>query len=160
MQYHSELHSAAECRDRTPWNIAERTGDPRALTVYRAYAKLRMRLLDYITDESAALAEQGQPLMRYPGLVYPEARAFLMADPYSYLFGRDLLICPVLEKGTQTREVRLPPGRWVDFWSGAEFEGGRIVIVPAPLERIPVFINAESPRLKTLREIATTFEVV
>jgi len=159
MQYHSELHGAVECRDRTPWNIAERTGDERALTIYRAYAKLRMRLLDYIADESAALAKEGQPLMRYPGLVYPEARAFLMADPYSYLFGRDLLICPVLEKGAQTREVRLPPGRWVDFWSGAEFEGDRVVVVPAPLERIPVFIDAKSPWLETLRDIATTFEV-
>ena len=160
MQYHSELHTVGESRDRTPWNIAERFDDARALTIYRAYAKLRMHLLDYIMAEAEALAEAGQPLMRYPGLVWPEAHDALMDDPSVYLFGRDLLVCPVLEKGAQTREVTLPQGTWVDFWSGARFAGSQTIIAPAPLERLPVFIRADSPRLERLREAAATFEVV
>ena len=160
MQYHSELHTAGESRDRTPWNIAERFTDERALTIYRAYAKLRMRLLDYIVGEAEALAEAGQPLMRYPGLVWPEAHDALMRDASSYLFGRDLLVCPVLEKGAQTREVTLPPGGWVDFWSGAHFAGSQTVVAPAPLDRLPVFIRGDSPQLDRLREVAATFEVV
>ena len=159
MQYHSELHEVGENRDRTPWNIAERFKDPRALTVYRAYAKLRMRLLDYIMGEAEALAALGQPLMRYPGLVWCEAHDVLMRDSSVYLFGRDLLVCPVLEKGAQTREVTLPPGDWVDFWSGAHFIGNQTVITPAPLETLPVFVKADSPRLPELLEAAKTFEV-
>jgi alpha-glucosidase (family GH31 glycosyl hydrolase) len=159
MQYHSELHGATECRDRTPWNIAERHRDPRALTVYRAYARLRMRLLDYIAEEAEALAAEGQPLMRYPGLVWPEARERLMADPSTYLFGRDLLVAPVMEKGAQTREVELPPGDWVDLWTGAVFDGDRRVLVPAPLERIPVFVRADSPSRDRLLEAARSFRV-
>lgn len=160
MQYHSELHDASECRDRTPWNIAERFKDERALTIYRAYAKLRMQLLDYIVAEAEALAGQGQPLMRYPGLIWPEVHDALMQDSSVYMFGRDLLICPVLEKGATARKVTLPPGAWIDFWSGASFVGGHTVIVPAPLERLPVFIKADSPRLDQLRKAAETFEVV
>lgn len=158
MQYHSELHDASECRDRSPWNIAERHNDPRALTIYRAYAKLRMRLLDYIYGEAEAMSTEGRPLMRYPGLEHPERHDMLMKDPYSYLFGRDLLVCPVLEKGAQTRNVVLPPGNWIDFWSGATFEGDRRITVLAPLERIPIFVRANSPRLEILLSAAKSFE--
>lgn len=159
MQYHSELHDAAERRDRTPWNIAERHGDPRALTVYRAYAQLRMRLLDYVAAEAEALAADGRPLMRYPGLVWPEMRGELMADVGTYLFGRDLLVAPVLEKGATTRPVTLPPGDWTDLWSGATFAGGGVVLAHAPLERIPVFVRADSPRRDQLLKAAASFEV-
>ncbi|PYE52702.1 TIM-barrel domain-containing protein [Deinococcus yavapaiensis] len=153
MQYHSEFNAAKDNRDRTPWNIAERHGDPRALSVYRFYAKLRMSLLDYVDAEAREMSAVGLPLMRSPELVYPRARAFLHDDPHAYLFGRDLLVCPVVEKGALAREVRLPPGRWTDVWSGAEFEGERVVLVPAPLERIPVFVRTDSERASVLVEI-------
>jgi alpha-glucosidase (family GH31 glycosyl hydrolase) len=45
----------------------------------------------------------------------------------------------------------------VDFWSGARLEGGKAVLVPAPLERIPVFVRADSPRLNLLLEAAVRF---
>jgi alpha-D-xyloside xylohydrolase len=157
MQYHSEYNAAVENRDRSPWNISERTGDARALEIYRRYAKLRMRLLDYLHGEAVANSASGLPLMRYPHLEFPEAAEVLRADAEAYLFGRDLLVCPVTEKGATAREVRLPPGDWVDFWSGARLEGGKAVLVPAPLERIPVFVRADSPRLNLLLEAALGF---
>ncbi len=159
MQYHSELHPATENRDRTPWNVAERHGDPRALTIYRAYARLRMAMLDLIEADAAALAAEGRPLMRSPALTWPGRHDALLQDPDTYLFGRDLLVAPVLEKGAQARAVRLPPGAWIDLWSGVRFEGDRTVLVPAPLERIPVFVAADSPRLEAWRAAARSFEV-
>lgn len=146
MQYHAESHGARDRRDRTPWNIAERHRDARALDVYRSYAQLRMRLLDYLYDEAVALSKEGKPLMRYPALEHPEAAEFLVQDPYTYLFGRDLLVAPVVDKGVVTRPVRLPPGSWIDVWSGARFVGPVEVVAPAPLERIPVYVRADSPR--------------
>jgi alpha-glucosidase (family GH31 glycosyl hydrolase) len=164
MQYHSELHDASENRDRSPWNIAERHSDSRALLIYRRFAQLRLRLLDYLYEEAQALASRGLPLMRYSALEYPEAHDFLAADPETYLFARDLLVAPVTEKGASTREVRLPPGAWVELWSGARFDcshggsaanrdGLRIVSVPAPLERIPAFVRDDSPNLERLLAI-------
>ncbi|ULH18178.1 hypothetical protein MF271_22145 (plasmid) [Deinococcus sp. KNUC1210] len=150
MQYHSEWKGAVENRDRTPWNIAERHQDPRALEVYRRYARLRMALLDYLYGEALAMSAAGIPMMRSPYLVYPEAAEFLQQDEHAYLFTRDLLVCPVIEKGALAREVRLPPGPWVDAWTGETFEGGRTLLLPTPLERIPVFIDADSPRLTPL----------
>lgn len=157
MQYHSEGHAAADNRDRTPWNIAARHGDERALSVYRNFAQLRMRLVDYLHDEALAAAELGIPLMRYPALEFPEAHEFLAADEYAYVLGRDLLVAPITEKGCGTREVRLPPGRWVDLWSGSELEGGRIFSAAAPLDVIPVFVRAGSARLGLLLRAAAEF---
>lgn len=154
MQFHSEPHGATECRDRTPWNIAERHNDATALSIYRCFAEIRMHLLDYIHEEAGILSTAGRPLMRYPALEFCEAHDFLAEDPYAYLFGRDLLIAPVTEKGVETRAVRLPPGGWVDIWSGVAFEGSRIVWVPAPIDRIPVFVQEESPRLQRLLAVA------
>ncbi len=147
MQYHSEFNSAKDNRDRSPWNIAERHNDPRALEIYRFYAQLRMKMLETLHSQAISLSQAGLPLMRYPYLEYPEARDFLAQDPDAYLFTEDLLICPVVEKGASTREVKLPPGQWVDFWSGAVFIGLNSLTMPAPLERIPVFVRGDSPRL-------------
>lgn len=157
MQYHSEGHSAAENRDRTPWNIAARHGDERPLSVYRAYAQLRMRLVDYLHAEAMFAAEAGVPLMRYPALEFPTAHDFLAADEYAYLLGRDLLVAPVTERGCATREVRLPPGRWVDLWSGSELAGERSFTAAAPLDIIPVFARADSPRLDFLLRAVAGF---
>ncbi|THF85545.1 hypothetical protein E7T09_16470 [Deinococcus sp. KSM4-11] len=157
MQYHSEWNPASENRDRTPWNIAERHQDDRALTVYRRYAQLRMRLLDYLHGEALALSAEGLPMMRYPGLEFPMARAFLEEDPHAYLLGRDLLVCPVVEKGALARPVHLPPGEWVNLWSGAHLSGHRTVVVPSPLDTIPVFVRATSPRLDLLLAAAAQF---
>lgn len=158
MQYHSEYHTVTENRDRSPWNIAERHADPKALEVYRCYAKLRMRLLDYLYEEAQATSAAGIPLMRYPALEYPQTHDFLAQDPFAYLFGRDLLVCPVVEKGALAREVRLPPGEWVELWSGATLGGERVLNVPALLERIPVFVRADSPRLEFLLEVSRGFK--
>jgi alpha-D-xyloside xylohydrolase len=158
MQYHSEPHGASECRDRTPWNIAERHSDPQVLGVYRRFARLRMRLLDYLHGEAQASSAKGIPLMRYPALEFPDQHDFLAADPHAYLLGRDLLVAPVVEKGVSTRDVRLPPGAWLDLWSDSRFEGGRVVHAPAPLDRIPVFIRGDSLRADDLLAAAATFD--
>lgn len=61
------------------------------------------------------------------------------ASPYHYLLGRDLLIAPIVEAGSTKIEVYLPSGMWRDFWTDERVEGGRIIAVDVPLERIAVW---------------------
>jgi alpha-D-xyloside xylohydrolase len=43
------------------------------------------------------------------------------------------------------REVYLPDGtNWIDFWTGREYIGGKIISADAPIEIIPLFIKAGS----------------
>ncbi len=51
-----------------------------------------------------------------------------------YLWGRSLLVAPVVEKGATTRQVYLPRGVWIDFWTGERLDGGREISRPVDLE--------------------------
>jgi hypothetical protein len=53
-------------------------------------------------------------------------------------------VVPVLEQGAREREVPLPRGDWIETWSGRVVRGGEDVVVPAPIERIPVWVRAGS----------------
>lgn len=138
MQYHAE--SKAELnQDRTPWNIAERSGDPRALTGYAFYANLRMQLLPYLEREAAHCVASKTPLMRAMLLDHQD-------DPVAiklwdqYMLGRDLLVAPVIEEGASARDVYLPAGRWWHLFEQRWYDAGWHRI-EAPLESIPVFLR-------------------
>jgi len=137
MQYHSEFnHHREPCRDRTPWNMQQQTGDERIIPIFREFVQLRHRLMPYIWQEAQHAARTGEPMMRALALWDPQA------TPYAYFFGRDLLVFPVVEPGVEVWPVTLPPGNWLDFWTGERFTGPRTVEVAAPLDRIPVFVRA------------------
>ena len=138
MQYHAE--SKAELnQDRTPWNIAERSGDERALAGYAFYANLRMQLLPYLEREAAHCVSARTPLMRAMLLDHQDDET---ARPLwdQYMFGRDLLVAPVIEEGATSRDVYLPRGRWWHLLQERWYEGGQTHRVEAPLEEIPVFL--------------------
>jgi alpha-glucosidase (family GH31 glycosyl hydrolase) len=60
-----------------------------------------------------------------------------------YLFGPDLLVAPMTGPG-DVRNVHLPSGKWVDFWTGATITGGQQIESSAPINRIPVFVRHRS----------------
>ncbi len=138
MQYHAE--SKAEFnQDRTPWNIAERSGDERALTGYRFYANLRMSLMPYLVREAAWSVQARQPLMRALLLDFDVNTAHIWDQ---YMFGRNLLVAPVIREGDISRYVALPPGRWWHLFDNRFYEGNQQVA--APLDEIPVFLRDDA----------------
>jgi alpha-D-xyloside xylohydrolase len=139
MQYHAE--SKAEFnQDRTPWNIAERSGDERALTVYAFYARLRMQLMPYLGREADHAVASKSALMRAMLLDHQhDPAAVPLWD--QYMFGRDLLVAPVIEEGATRRSVYLPAGRWWHLLQERWLEGGATHEVDAPPNEIPVFLR-------------------
>lgn len=142
MQVHAEYnHHRLPCADRTPWNMAERHADPTIVDIFRRFSDLRTRLLPYIVTEAEHAAATGRPLMA--ALCFDFARDGAIWDaPHEYMFGRELLVCPVLEEGVSELRVYLPAGHWTDVWTGAEHDGGRWLHVVAPIDRIPVFARS------------------
>ncbi|WP_170172706.1 TIM-barrel domain-containing protein [Hymenobacter rigui] len=59
-----------------------------------------------------------------------------------YLLGPNLLVAPVLQPGQRRRNVVLPAGNWVDFYTNETLAGGRTVGRPAPLSRLPLLVRA------------------
>jgi alpha-glucosidase/alpha-D-xyloside xylohydrolase len=58
------------------------------------------------------------------------------------LWGRDVLVAPVVEKGATSRRLYLPPGAWFDFWTNERHEGGREIDRAVTLETMPLFVRA------------------
>jgi alpha-glucosidase (family GH31 glycosyl hydrolase) len=144
MQYHSEFNEHRQpSRDRTPWNIHERTGDTDVIPVFRFYANLRMNLLPYIWSEAIKSSRSGLPLMRALPLEFPDDVQAL-DFPFQYLFGESLLVAPVAWEGCASLEVYLPSGEWYDFWSGERHSGPKTVQYATPKSVIPVFVRAGS----------------
>ncbi|MCG5218906.1 glycoside hydrolase family 31 protein [Streptosporangium soli] len=143
MQYHSEFnHHRRPLRDRTPWNVAEQTGDERVIPLFRAFAKLRERLVPYLAGEAAKAVRGGPPLMRGLFFDHPGDEA-VWAYPLQYKLGDALLVVPVTEPGADRIEAYLPEGAWVDVWTGHTHRGGGVRTLAAPLDRPPVLCLAE-----------------
>jgi alpha-glucosidase (family GH31 glycosyl hydrolase) len=143
MQYHSEFnHHRLPSRDRTPWNIAERSGDPNVLTVFRRYAKLRLRLVPYLSEQLEIGLERGLPLMRGLFFLDPQDRE-AWEYPEQYLLGDDLLIAPVTRPGVTSWGIYLPTGDWVDVWTGEHFIGPITMRRSVPINEIPVYCRSD-----------------
>ena len=150
MQVHSEYnHHRTPTADRTPWNIAERTGDGRVLPVFRNFARIRGRLRPYLVQEARSFLATGRPLMA-PLFFDGHDDPAIWEARYQYMLGRDLLVCPVTDEGATSATVYLPEGRWWDAWTGERFDGGAWHTVDAPVERIPLFVRGEAQRWREL----------
>lgn len=113
-----------------------------AFEVCRDHIFLRERLKPYIMEQMDKVHEIGTPPMRPLFYDYSKDKKCWDVDD-QYMFGDDLLVCPVMELGMREREVYFPLGeRWLDPYTGKEYDGGTKITAEAPLERIPVFVRA------------------
>jgi alpha-glucosidase (family GH31 glycosyl hydrolase) len=111
--------------------------------ICRKYLELRYRMLPYLYSTVRECALTGMPIMRALWLHYPDdPKAVARAD--EYLWGRDVLVAPVVEKGATSRQVYLPAGNWYDFWTGERIEGGREISRNVDLEIMPLYVRAGS----------------
>ncbi|MFG1965857.1 TIM-barrel domain-containing protein [Nonomuraea sp. NPDC049028] len=118
---------------REPWEFPEVEAEAVAAL------RLRYRLMPYLYSAAVDAARTGAPMMRALCVDHPGDPVAWRAD-LEYLLGRDLLVAPMTTPDG-TRQVYLPEGRWVDYWTGELLEGGRYRAVSAPLEQIPLFVR-------------------
>jgi alpha-D-xyloside xylohydrolase len=112
-----------------------------------------MSLFPYRYAAAQEAAKTGMPLMRALVLNYQDdARARAAKD--EYLFGSDFLVAPVIDEGTQ-RTVYLPAGDWVNYWSGDQIAGGKVVVADAPVDSIPVWVRAGAVVPKIPEDVMT-----
>ena len=109
--------------------------------ICRKYLELRYRILPYLYSAVRECTATGLPIMRALWLHYPQdAKAVACGD--QYLWGRDVLVAPVVEQGAKSRRVYLPRGAWQDFWTGERHEGGREITRAVDLETTPLYVRA------------------
>ena len=111
-------------------------GEP-ATSINRRYLKLKSELMPY-TYTIAREAVDGLPMIRAIG-----------DEPYEFLYGPSILVAPIYQntaadaEGNDIRNgILLPEGQWVDWFTGAQYEGGRVINhFASPLWKLPVFVR-------------------
>ncbi|MBO5351565.1 MAG: alpha-xylosidase [Alistipes sp.] len=127
MRYHGSFK-------REPWHY------PAIAPLVKRWWKLRYRLMPYIVEEARRSTETGYPMVRALLMHHPDDRQVWHIDD-EYYFGSEFLVAPVMNSEDK-RDVYLPEGRWVDFFTGERFEGGRwLKGVECPLERMPLYVK-------------------
>jgi alpha-glucosidase/alpha-D-xyloside xylohydrolase len=115
--------------------------NPHVEPICRKYLELRYRLLPYLYSAVRECSRTGLPPMRALWMHYPDEPA-AVARGDEYLWGRDMLVAPVVEKGARSRRLYLPRGTWVDYWTNEPLAGGREIDRFVDLETTPLYVRA------------------
>jgi alpha-glucosidase (family GH31 glycosyl hydrolase) len=97
--------------------------------------------LPYTYTAVRACCDTGLPIIRALWLHHADDPAAI-ARGDQYLWGRDILVSPVVEKGAEARRLYLPRGQWFDFWTEERLEGGREIERMVDLGTIPLHVRA------------------
>jgi alpha-glucosidase (family GH31 glycosyl hydrolase) len=125
------------------WNLPrEPKYDAQLIAIWRLYARLHTRLTDYNYLQAQEANRTGMPIVRPLFLVDPKSDS-AWSNWWTYLYGPDLLVSPVWEKGKRTQEVYLPKDwKWRDAWDPQKiYNGGQTITVAAEPHQLPLFIR-------------------
>lgn len=107
--------------------------------------ELRYSLIPYIYSTCYQVTK-GSTMMRPLVMDYANDRQALAAED-QYMFGKSMLVAPVLEPSVSTRKVYLPEskGGWYDLHTNKHYAQGKTAVtVPVTISDIPVFVKAGS----------------
>lgn len=111
-------HSARTAIERNPWSFG-----PTATDRIRAIIERRYRLLPYFYTAVQQACADGTPIMR-PLFFEDPTNTTLAGIDDEFLLGDHLLVAPILERGSRSRTVSLPPGDWYRFERPTLIRGG------------------------------------
>ncbi len=104
-----------------------------ALDNFRFYSHLKMQLFPYIYTYAHLTHRTGRKMIQGSA-----------AHEDQYLFGRELLVAPIVERGRESREIYLPPGQWIDYYTHQSYSGDQTISYEAPVDRLPLLLRAGS----------------
>jgi alpha-glucosidase len=126
-------HSMIGNVDQYAWAFGDLVQD-----IVREALRLRYRLLPYIYTAFVRATETGEPVQR-PLVLDHQYDGTVRDLDDEYLFGTDLLVAPVTEPASTSRQVYLPEGDCYDWHDGSPDGGRTFVIAPTPMDRIPLY---------------------
>lgn len=128
-------HSCVHTRDQEPWALGDET-----LAISKKFIELRYQLLPYLYDCFREGSQNGLPVLRPLMLHYPQDENTHELND-QFLFGRHIMVAPVVTQGARRRMVYFPEGSWQHFDTGEVTEGPCYKIVEAPLDSCPIYVR-------------------
>jgi len=111
-----------------------------ARQAWKTYARLHTRLFPYLYSLAHQAHASGEPLMRQPFLENPDRPDLADVDDAYYL-GPGLFVAPVVDRGQLTKVVDLPAGLYLDWADQELVDGGQVVTLDAPLDKLPLLLR-------------------
>jgi Glycosyl hydrolases family 31 TIM-barrel domain/Glycosyl hydrolase family 31 C-terminal domain/Domain of unknown function (DUF5110)/Beta-galactosidase second all-beta domain len=134
LRMHSAHENPLEGNTRMPWIYGAK-----GVALMRRYFTLRTRLIPYLYTYAWQAHERSMPLLRPLYLEWPD-----LGEAYrhfhEYYFGQEMLVAPVLAAGGK-RAVYLPPGSWMDFFTGQHYQGATTFTAHYKTDATPVFVR-------------------
>jgi alpha-glucosidase len=124
--------------------------------IRRRYIEERYRLLPYLYTVVEESSRTGMPIVRPLFLEFPDVtkdlRPFDLDASNEFLLGPDLLVAPPpFPEQPDSYSLKLPPGIWYDYWTGAKIQGtpkGEAVreslTIQPVLDTLPVYVREGS----------------
>lgn len=134
LRMHSAHANPKEGNVRMPWEYGNK-----GVALMRKYFTLRTQLIPYIYSYTWQAHTQSMPLLRPLYLEYPDLEEAYQQS-HEYFFGDQMLVAPVLD-ASGNRTVYLPPGKWIDFFTGKHYDGGTSFTSHYAVDETPVFVR-------------------
>ncbi len=113
--------------------------DNQTQNIVRDAIELRYEFMPYNYTLAWEYTTKGTPLAR--PMNYYETSGALDELNDQFLWGKDVLVAPVLEEYQTSRMVTFPDGVWYNYYDGTKHNGSQTISVDAPLSSIPLFLR-------------------
>ena len=129
-------HSSGDHGNQEPWAF-----DEEVINITRKFVSLRYQLLPYLYTMFWQYIEEGVPMLK-PLVYYDQDDTQTHYRNDEFIFGNQILVCPILEPNAVGRRMYIPRGEWYNYWTNEFTAGGREVWVDTKFDEIPVFVKA------------------
>lgn len=91
---------------------------PSIASHFAFYAKVYASWHFYRKELMKEASEKGWPVIRHPSLVFPNDEMCWNIGTEQFMVGNEWMVAPVLSPNSETVEMYLPKGNWVNLWTG------------------------------------------
>lgn len=131
----TRVHSSGHHGDQEPWSF-----DEEVLSITKKFVELRYQLLPYIYTMYYTYVTKGVPMIK-PLVYFDQDDHHTHYRSDEYIFGDQILVCPVQEPNALGRRMYVPNGKWYNMWTQELVNGGKEMWVDAPLDSMPLFVK-------------------
>ncbi len=131
-------HSSGDHGEQEPWAF-----DEEVIDITRKFVNLRYQLLPYLYTMFWQYIEAGVPMLK-PLVYYDQEDTQTHYRNDEFIFGNQILVCPILEPNATGRRMYIPRGEWYNYWTNNLVTGGKEIWVDTKYDEIPVFVKAGS----------------
>lgn len=114
---------------RAPWRCLSKGSYEIIVDAYKLHNSMADEIISLVENAE----KTGEPILR--SLEYNDPHKGYATIKDEFMLGNDILVCPIITKGTYKKDVVFPEGIWIDS-DGNRFNGGGTYNLGAPLNKL------------------------